>query len=399
MTALRPVRLRAAGFAVLLATQQAAAQQAPVADAPSEQRASRRIPRRIVMPFVMGAAAALAASAYFLSDADDPVGSCTGPSCVLPLSVGIGGAVGYLMGREMDQAHALRYRRGTPLYAIGQRMALTGEPQWLSVGSQRGAAGGVGGVQLFTTDGAPKALARRATGIRGVRGVDIGVEAVTVAAATGLYEFSADSAVGARLRDGDIAAVATLGGRRIVGIGSRVELAPPRGAADSTWRAREAGAPVRAMTADAQRGVLWVATDSALLAFTISDDTLTPRSSSRLRGGARAVRTDGTRVVVAAGERGLWLFDTDGETTARERFLWTGARFVYDALVTRERLYVAGGGEGLFVLDARAARGTVLGLARQVGFAVALGEHGDYTYVLDRAAPAVHRIRSDFPLR
>ncbi|MBA4073076.1 MAG: hypothetical protein C0497_14765, partial [Gemmatimonas sp.] len=240
---------------------------------------------------------------------------------------------------------------------------------------------------------------RRATGIRGVRGVEIGADAVTVAASTGLYEFATDSAMGVRVRDGDIAAVAMLGGRRVVGVGDRVELAPARGAADTAWRAREAGAPVRAMTADARSGVLWVATDSALLAFTMSGDTLVPRSSARLRGGARSVRTDGTRVVVAAGERGLWLFDTDSGTTARERFIWTGARFAYDALITRERLYVAGGGEGLFVLDARAARGTVLGLARQVGFAVALGEQGDYTYVLDRAAPAVHRIRSDFPLR
>ncbi|HEY3286961.1 MAG TPA: hypothetical protein VGJ96_07545 [Gemmatimonadaceae bacterium] len=51
------------------------------------------------------------------------------------------------------------------------------------------------------------------------------------------------------------------------------------------------------------------------------------------------------------------------------------------------------------MLDARAARGTLLGLARRVGFAVALGEEGDYTYVLDRTAPAVHRFRSAFPLR
>ncbi|MHB1069873.1 MAG: hypothetical protein ACYC1W_08425, partial [Gemmatimonadaceae bacterium] len=174
MTALSRVRLRAVGLAVVLAAQQAAAQQNPVPDAPSEQRASHRIPRRIVMPLVMGAAAALAASAYFLGEADDPVGSCTGPSCVLPLSVGIGGVVGYLMGREMDQAHALRYRRGTPVYAAGQQLALPGEPQWLSIGTRRGAAGGAGGVQLFTTDGAPQPLARRATGIRGVHSVEIG---------------------------------------------------------------------------------------------------------------------------------------------------------------------------------------------------------------------------------
>ncbi len=406
--------MRTAGFAVILATQQAAVQQvaaqqptAPAAtvqpstapEAPAAERASRRIPRRILMPLVMGTAAAFAASAYFLSEAADPVGSCTGPSCVLPLSIGIGGAVGYLMGREMDQAHAVRYRRGAPVYASGQLMALQGEPQWLSVGARRGAVGGVGGVQLFTTDGAPKPLARRATGIRGVRGVEIGANSVTVAASTGLYEFAADSAVGMRLRDGDITAVAMLGGRRVVGIGEHLELAPALGATDTVWQRRAAGATVRAMTSDARGGVLWVATDSALVAYALAGDTLAQRSSARLRGGARSVRTDGVRVVVAAGERGLWLFDTDGATTARERFIWTGARFAYDALITRERLYVAGGGEGLFVLDARAARGTVLGLARQMGFAVALGEQGDYTYVLDRAAPAVHRIRSDFPLR
>lgn len=60
---------------------------------------------------------------------------------------------------------------------------------------------------------------------------------------------------------------------------------------------------------------------------------------------------------------------------------------------------MAGGGEGLFVLDARTARGGVLGLARQVGFAIALSGRDDYTYVLDSTAPAVLCSRSDLPLR
>ena len=93
-----------------------------------------------------------------------------------------------------------------------------------------------------------------------------------------MYEFAADSAVGARVRDGDIAAVATLDGRRVVGVGDQVEVAPARGAADTTWRARAAGGSVRAMTVDARSGVLWVATDSALLAFTMEGDTLAQRS-------------------------------------------------------------------------------------------------------------------------
>ncbi|MBM3908179.1 MAG: hypothetical protein FJ363_08910 [Gemmatimonadetes bacterium] len=368
--------------------------------AAGNEGASRRWPRRLVMPVVMGAAAALAASAYFISNADDPVGSCTGPRCVLPLSVGIGMGVGYLMGREMDNAHALRYRRGAPVRAEGQALTLQGEPQWMSVGARQGAAGGgAGGVQLFSTDGAPKLLARRASGIRGVRGLDLGPGGVAVAATTGLYEFAVDSALGLRVRDGDIAATAVLAERRVVGIGDRLEVAPRSGTSDTTWRSMRTGGAVRAMTVDPTGRLLWVATDSALASYILDGDSLVRRASARLAGGVRTVRTDGPRVVVAAGERGIWLFDSDDRGTPRERFLWAGARFAYDALITRERVYVAGGGEGLYVLDARAARGTVLGLARQVGFAVALGEEGGYTYVLDRAAPAVHRLRSDFPLR
>lgn len=399
MTSRTRVRLRTALVGIALTARQVTAQGSPTETRAAEPlSAERRIPRRVLLPIVMATAAAVAASVYFVRGTDEAVGSCARPGCVLPLTIGAGLFVGYLMGREVDQAHALRYRQGAPVFTPGDQLRLEGEPQWLSIGERLGAAGGVGGVHLFNTGGIPRVLARRASGIRGLRAVEVGDGVVAVASVTGLYEFAVDSAVGERRRDGDISSMTTLRARRVVGIGDRVELAPGAGARDTAWTRRSLGAPVRAMTADARSGVLWVATDSALVALTLAGDSLVQRSSTRLRGGARSVRADGTRVVVAAGERGLWLFDTDG-ATARERFVWTGARFAYDALITRERLYVAGGGEGLYVLDARASRGVVLGLARQVGFAVALGERGDYTYVLDRAAPAVHRIRSDFPLR
>lgn len=393
------LHLRAALLGAALAAQQLSAQGAGIAAPTAQPRAAeRRIPRRILLPIVMATAAAAAAGVYFVRDADAATGSCARAGCVLPFTIGAGLFVGYLMGREIDQAHALRYRQGAPVLTFGEQLRLEGEPQWMSIGEHLGAASGVGGVHLFSIGGAPRALARRAAGIRGLRAVDVGDRAVSVASATGLYEFAVDSAVGERRRDGDISAMTSLRGRRIVASGDWVELAPASGAGDTAWTRRGLGATVRAMTADPRGGLVWVATDSALVALGVAGDSLVQRSSTRLRGGARSVRTDGTRVAVAAGERGLWLFDIDG-AAARERFVWTGARFAYDALITRERLYVAGGGEGLYVLDARAARGVVLGLARQVGFAVALGEQGDYTYVLDRAAPAVHRIRSNFPLR
>ena len=389
--------LRTAIVTVALASV-AAAQQLDAQGADANSAAHQRTPRRVVMPLVMAAVAAVAASAYFIPNADEAVGSCASPRCVLPITIGAGLFVGYLMGREMDQAYAVHYRQGAPVSAASDRTRLEGEPQWLALGGARGAAGGAGGVQLFSTDAAPKVLARRATGLRGLHGVDLAGSTLAIATATGLYEFAADSPTGARRRDGDITAVATWRGRRVIATGSRVELEPAPGAHDTAWTALALGAPVRALGADPRGAIIWAATDSALVAITLSGDTLVQRSSARMRGGARAVRSDGARVVVAAGDRGLWLFDVDG-VAAHQRFVWTGARFAYDAVIARERVYVAAGADGLYVLDAKAPRGVSLGLARQVGFAVALGVQGDYTYVLDRTEPAVHRLRSDFPLR
>jgi hypothetical protein len=393
--------LRRALRAIILATalaSTAVVQQLGAQGDSASAAAHRRTPRRVVMPLVMAVVATAAASIYLVPHADEAVGSCSSPTCVLPFTIGAGLFVGYLMGREMDQAYAVHYRQGAPVSATSDRLRLEGEPQWLAVGTARGAAGGAGGVQLFSMDAAPRMLGRRATGLRGLHGVDLAGNDLTIATATGVYEFAADAATGARRRDGDITAVVTWRGRRVIATGNRVELEPAPAARDTAWTSLTLGAPVRALGADPRGTIVWAATDSALVALTMSGDTLVQRSSVRLRGGARSVRSDGSRVVVAAGDRGLWLFDVDG-VTARQRFVWAGARFAYDAIIARERVYVAAGGDGLYVLDAKAPRGVVLGLARQVGFAVALGVQGDYTYVLDRTEPAVHRLRSDFPLR
>ncbi len=395
----------AAAFANVLAVQQLGAQHLAdstsangPANASANASAQHRIPRRIVMSLVMAAAATAAAGVYLVPKADEAVGSCSSPGCVLPFTIAAGLFVGYLMGREMDQAYAIHYRQGAPVSAAADRLSLDGEPQWLAIGAARGAAGGVGGVQLFSNDGLPRTTGRRAVGLRGLHGIDLAAGTLAIATATGLYEYATDSATGARRRDGDIAAVATWRGRRVIATGERVEIERAPGSQDTTWLALALGAPVRALGADPGGALIWAATDSALVALAVGDDALVRRSSVRLRGGARSVRSDGTRVVVAAGDRGVWVFAIDGDV-ARQRFVWTGARFAYDAIIARERLYVAAGGDGLFVLDAKAPRSVVLGLARQVGYAVALGVRGDYTYVLDRTAPAVHRLRSDFPLR
>ena len=99
------------------------------------------------------------------------------------------------------------------------------------------------------------------------------------------------------------------------------------------------------------------------------------------------------------GEAGVHLFDAADPTKPRELARWNVARFVYDVSFGGRRLYAASGIEGVYVLDAGGPGGQQLvteGLARELGFAVALASADGYTFVLDRTTDSVRRIPSDF---
>jgi hypothetical protein len=96
------------------------------------------------------------------------------------------------------------------------------------------------------------------------------------------------------------------------------------------------------------------------------------------------------------GEAGVRLFDAADPTSPREIARWNVARFVYDVSFGGRRLYAASGIEGVYVLDAGGQQLVTEGLARELGFAVALASADGYTFVLDRTTDSVRRIPSDF---
>ena len=61
-----------------------------------------------------------------------------------------------------------------------------------------------------------------------------------------------------------------------------------------------------------------------------------------------------------------------------------------------QRLFVAAGGEGMYVLHAEPSDRPVIGLARDLGFVVGVETHGPDTYLLDRDGPSLHRIQTRF---
>jgi hypothetical protein len=95
---------------------------------------------------------------------------------------------------------------------------------------------------------------------------------------------------------------------------------------------------------------------------------------------------------VALGSRGIALLDVSSPTVPRAIAHWTGARFVYDAALTGDRLYAGAGPEGVFVIDASTAQLRTIGLAFDLGFAATLLSRDGYTYILDRRTSSVRRI-------
>ena len=363
----------------------------------TEPARGRGVPRRYLYA-ALGGTLGLALSQLYKSG-NSYSGTCTSGSCVTIVSAGGGMFLGYLIGRETDELHGLRYRGGSPLSPPLLSASLAAEPHSLAAHDTLVAVAGAAGVELFSSARAALSVSgRRAAGVRGLTGVDLVPLSgqLAVAAASGFYLFPPRSGPGALVREGDVSAVTASLDRVFVASGSRVEVVPVTADSARPWPGVDLGRPVRALAWDPVRSLLWAAADSDLVALRASGDSLTPVSSIRLGAPARRVAALGPRVAVALGEAGIRLFDVADPTGPIERARWTGARFAYDVALSPTRLFVAAGGDGLFVLDANAGGRLVIGLARNLGFAVAILTCGDFAYVLDREGRALRRIPTVF---
>ena len=100
---------------------------AVTAQALEAQAADSRFPRKWMMAGIGALATGAVATVYALSY-DRDIGGCSRASCVVPLSVALGGLVGYMIGKEMDDLYAVRYSHAPPLKLRGRELALTMVP-------------------------------------------------------------------------------------------------------------------------------------------------------------------------------------------------------------------------------------------------------------------------------
>jgi hypothetical protein len=353
-----------------------------------------RLPRRHILPLVGMAVAGTAASIVFISEPRSLKTMCQNPSCILGVSLGAGAFVGWLVGKEKDQLHDLRYRGGRPLTAATQSVAVSGEPVSMAVDGETAVAGGLGGVHVVQNGPRLQAVGVRAPALRGINDVAVATDAslLGIVAGGGFYRFPLLEGQGILLRGGPPATAVTVTARDfVVATGSRVERVP-RTAAEpaAVWPGAGVSDTVRALRTD-NRGITWAVTNTSLIALAADGDSLRIASETTVPRGARRIAIEGTRLAVAAGDSGALFFDISSPERPVLQERWTQTRFVYDVAMTRTRAFLASGIDGVSVLTLDGASLRFSGLARELGFIVAVSVEGDQLWVLDRSGTAAIR--------
>jgi hypothetical protein len=350
-----------------------------------------RTPRKVVLPFVGAAIGGLASIVYFAGTRNPP-GACSGPACVGAVSLVSGAFVGWLVGKEKDELHQLRYRGGRALRPQSASLTLSGEPVSLTVDDTVAAAYGVGGVQLFSTRARPELIGTRAGGLLNVTEASLvtAEQRFALTASGGLYKFPLGPGLGSRLRPAPAGTVTAHASEYLVGSGIRVERVDAKAEAEkATWPGLSLDDSVRAVKVDA-KGTIWALTSSSLYALRTEADSFAVVGRVPLPSGARRLDMSGNLLAVALGDSGVRFLDITETAQPRTISEWRGTAYVYDVAVSEGVAFVAAGIDGLARITVGATP-RLDGLARELGFIVAVAAKGTDLWVLDRSGSAVVR--------
>ena len=196
------------------------------------------------------------------------------------------------------------------------------------------------------------------------------------------------------MRRASINAVAASRDRVFVGIDNRVESVPVKADSVREYPGLTLDAPIRDLLVDESRGLLWASTDHSLVALRITGDSLATLGSAPLGGSGLRLTIQKSLAAVAMGEKGVAFYDISDPAQPRLKTVWTAAHFAYDVSIDGERLYVAAGPEGVYLVDLSGAAPRTIGLARSLGFAAAIASGDGRTFILDRRTNELRRIVS-----
>jgi hypothetical protein len=275
-------------------------------------------------------------------------------------------------------------------------LTLPTAPRAIAVRGTRVAVGNRAGFAVIESGIDLSVIANRGAGLSGIVALDIVSDSgrIVVAAGSGTYLFPPGNGGGELIRLGAASAAASAPGRLFFAIGSRVETAPAGADSLREWPGLDLGATVHALAYDTTAEVLWTATDSGVFALKVSGDSLTRLATLTVGGTPTSVKVRDSRVAVALGAGGARVFDVRDPTAPKSMGSWRGARFVFDVALAGPHLYAAAGQAGVYILDISASEPTVVGLARDLGYATAIAASGGYLYVLDRSRNELRRTRS-----
>jgi hypothetical protein len=308
-----------------------------------------------------------------------------------------GGLAGFFVGRQLDERRAIAFR-GTPQLRIPNvGIELEGEPSVLALRDSIAAVGGSAGVQMFAdVDSRLTLVSRRAVGLQGVDALDIapGSGWLALGSRAGLYLYPPSKGPGVLVRRASVNAIAAAETRVFVAIDNRIESVPVSADSVRQYPGSTLDAPIRDLVIDEPRAVLWASTDHSLVALRITGDSLARIGSVPLAGSGLRFAIQKSLAAVAMGEKGVALFDVSDPTHPTLKTVWTAAHFAYDVSVDGERLYVAAGPEGVYLVDLSGETPRTIGLARSLGFASAIVSGDGHTFILDRRTNALRRIVS-----
>lgn len=332
-------------------------------------------------------AVSLGLPAYMFTSEDTFDSTCSSQGCAGAVAAVIGGIIGFMVGAELDSRYTRRMEAGPDIDYRFRYVPLDLVPDRMTEYPGGAAVVGLGGARLVRRDGS---VSPRAVGVRGIEDVAVlpTQDLLVLSTFANLLSFpiSDDSAQGQVIdeRGGgamqvfqENLAVAGLDSLRLLRVSSRDQERAVR-----TIAGVETFDFVTDMAFSDFGRVGWVLQDDRLSSFSAG---LRRIGELRLPAVGRSIRARGGRLVVAAGTNGVYVLDATDPGDPRVVSHYTGLRFSYAADIEGDLLYVAGGPEGVAVVDVGGADAIVLGVARDARFATDVVATGDgEVWILDR---------------
>jgi hypothetical protein len=353
-----------------------------------------RLPRKWLLAGV-GAAVSGTVALIYANNFEGNIGGCSSVTCVVPVTVGFGTLVGFMIGNEMDKLHRVRYGHAPPLSLRGMRLPLATVPNDLALYDSAVFVTGAEAVEVIGTGPEMTRLGLKARGLRGIGPVasDPVQNTLLVGTAVGLYRFPlATDDLGTLAYPGDISALSGDGSLLAAGVDGEIRLLRLGDSLETVADSLPVDARVVDLAWEGTRR-LWALTEDALTAVDVDGTTgLTPRGSFTFPTVPRRLTLRDSVAFVAAGSGGVYAVDVRDPDRPVELFNWAGARFVYDVAVLHDRVYLAAGPEGLYVLELQDTGFVPVGLSRNLGFVAAVEAGAGAVYLLDRSGLSLRRV-------